>query len=160
VCAALAASVAATSPQRLHVQPAVPSFSSSTTSKAAGLQQAAEAPEQTGLLTQYKANLGSMLGSIAAMVMGPGPVGTVGNLCVAVNYTAYTQLDLYVGCREKQFKSHSLEKIQQHKYRTFAATPEVCPCHARQLLCQCCSTNTLNFTLVRGMCGCVLVCPK
>mgnify|MGYP001807301020 CR=1 FL=1 len=153
MCAALAASVAARSPQRLHVQPAVPSFSSSTTGKAAGLQQAAEAPEQTGLLTQYKANLGSMLGSIAAMVMGPGPVGTVGNLCVAVNYTSYTQLDLYVGCREKQFKSHSLEKIQQQKY-------QVCPCHARQLLCQCCSTNTLNFALVRGMCGCVLVCPK
>jgi hypothetical protein len=96
-------------------QRADPSFLSSITSTtmAAGHQPAAEAPEQTGLLTHYTANLGSMLGSIGAMTMGPGPSGTVGNLCVAVNYTSYTQLDLYVGCREKQLKSYSLEKQQK-----------------------------------------------
>lgn len=96
-------------------QRADPSFLSSITSTttAGGHQQAVGAPEQTGLLTQYTANLGSMLGSIGAMAMGPGPSGTVGNLCVAVNYTSYTQLDLYAGCREKQLRSYSLEKQQK-----------------------------------------------
>jgi hypothetical protein len=105
-----------------------PSFTSTT--MAGGHQQAAEAPEQTGLLTQYTANLGSMLGSIGAMAIGPGPSGTVGNLCVAVNYTSHTQLDLYVGCREKQLKSYSLEK--QQKY-------QASPCCAKTALCKYCN---------------------
>lgn len=67
-------------------------------------------PEQTGQMTQYARNVGSVLGSIASVGLAPGPAGSAGNLCVAVNSTQSAQLDLYVGCQEKQLERQSLDK--------------------------------------------------
>lgn len=108
-----------------------PSLQQPQHSMASSSQQAADnAPEQTGLLTQYTANVGSMLGSIGAMALGPGPAGSVGNLCVAVNYTSSAQLDLYVGCKERGFKSQGLEKQSKYQVRSRG-------CWARGT-CMCC----------------------
>jgi hypothetical protein len=86
-------------------------------------------PEQTGQLTQYKTHVGGVLGNIAALALGPGPAGTVGNLCVAANGPRAVNLDVYVGCKERQLKQHSLD-VPVSQMHTGAA----CFCSAKKLL--------------------------
>jgi hypothetical protein len=90
---------------------ALQSFDSTSLAAQQSLLEAADdaGPEQTGQLTRYSARVGGVLGNIAALALGPGPAGTVGNLCVAVNGHKAVHLDVYVGCKERQLKEHSLD---------------------------------------------------
>lgn len=67
--------------------------------------------EQIGQLTKYGRNVGGVYGSITAVGLGPGPAGSAGNLCVAVSSMQSSWLDMYTGCREKQLKSLTIDKV-------------------------------------------------